>query len=896
MPLSTGAQLGPYEVLSPAGSGGMGEVYRARDTRLGRDVAIKVLPPHLASSPDLRARLDREAKAISSLQHPHICTLFDVGHQSGVDFLVMEFLEGETLAERLKKGPLPTDQLLRIAIEIADALDKAHRNGIVHRDLKPGNVMLTRAGAKLMDFGLAKPAGLGVAAPSGSSLPAFTAAMTQSSPVSPITVAGTVVGTFQYMSPEQIEGREADTRSDIFAFGALLYEMATGRRAFEGKSQLSVASAILEKDPEPISALQPTTPPALENLIARALAKNPDDRWQSAHDIKAQLEWISVSGSKAGTPAPLVRHRKVRERGAWLLAALGLLAAAALAFLYLRATTASPPVLRALLSDSGSSRLIPTGDNAGPLALSPDGKYIVYLAIGESNRPMLFLRSTSSLASAPIAGTQDAKFPFWSYDSRSIGYFQNSKLRTADIAGNPPVTVADAPDSRGGSWCDDNTILYTPDTRIGVHRVNANGGTPQVLTKIDMPRNTTHRWPQCLPGSSSFLYYSADHNNLRNESSGIYQAAIDGSGSRLVVRTLTAGQYVNGQLLYLRENALLAAPFDPSGGQLKGEPQPIAQGVLFDLTTWRGVFSASDTGLLAYQVGGGALGSKLMWLDRQGKTISTIAGPEQFSDARLSPDGKKLVASIGDAAADIWVLDLERATRSRLTFGNGPNAAAIWSPDGKRVAFISAREGRMNIYVKAADGTGTEQPLMPAGSSDRIVSDWTSDGRYILYFEGASTGDMDVVAIPLDGDRKPFKVVATPSFDTDPFVSPDGRWIAYSSNDGGRSELYVSRFPTGAGKWQISSNGGAFPRWSRDGRELFYVGPDRSIMRVAVSSSGEVFHAGVAETLFRSNAVSSPGYSFDPSPDGKRFFINTLDDQAAFPMVLVVNWQADLKK
>src|SRR4051812_31959816 len=506
MPIATGTKLGPYEILSAAGAGGMGEVYKARDTRLERTVAIKVLPQHLAADPQLRERFEREAKAVSSLQHPHICVLYDIGAQDGTDYLVVEYLEGETLADRLAKGPLPAEQTLRYATQIADALDRAHRAGIVHRDLKPANIMLTKAGAqsaaKILDFGLAKgqPAAMGASA--------MTAMVTGTLQSKPLTAEGSIVGTFQYMAPETLEGGETDARSDIFSFGAVVYEMLTGKRAFSGKTQASVIAAVLASEPPPIATVVPMTPPALDRVVRTCMAKDPDERFQSAHDVVLQLRWIADAGSQAGVPAPGVMKRKNRERIAWALAALCLLAAITAGALYWQGRAPQPATIRALVGEN--ARLLSTGDNAGPVVISPDGKYLLYLALGEGSRPVMWLRPTGALTATPLAGTEDSKFPFWSPDSKSIGFFQGSKLRVTDTAGNPPVTIGEAVDGRGGDWGADGTILYAPDTRIGILRVKATGGTPEEITKVTPPAVSTHRWPQWLLDGKHLLYFAGD--------------------------------------------------------------------------------------------------------------------------------------------------------------------------------------------------------------------------------------------------------------------------------------------------------------------------------------------------------------------------------------------------
>ena len=889
MALTVGSRLGPYEILAPIGAGGMGEVYKARDTRLDRVVAIKVLPAHVSANPDLKARFEREARALSGFQHPHICSLYDVGRQEGasgsVDFLVMEYLEGDTLAARIERGAIPTPELLRIAIAVADALDKAHRQGVVHRDLKPGNIILTKGGAKLLDFGLAKERRGALAVDSMTALP------TQAQP---LTAQGTIVGTFQYMAPETLEGAEADARSDIFSFGALLYEMLTGKRAFSGKTQASVIASILASEPPSITGIAPMTPPALDRVVRTCLAKDPDERFQSAHDIVLQLKWIADAGSQAGVPAPVAVKRKHRERIAWIAAGVLFVVAAALGVMYWRAQGQSPRVVRGFIPEPPGVHFLFSGDTSGAPVLSPDGAHIAYVAIGEAGRPTIWIRPIDGLSGTSLAGTEDAKFPFWSPDSRSVGFFQAGKLRAIEITGAPPLTVAEAPDGRGGSWGADGTIVYTPDTRAPLWRVSASGaGTPAQLTKLSKGE-TTHRWPQVLPDGKHYLYVAANHNNSRSDEMGVHYASLDGKEDRLLVRCLAQADYQDGYLLFLRENTLLAQRFDPDKGTLSGEPLSVATNVGFDLSIWRGVFSAAGRGMLIYQLGGAGAGSKLAWFDRSGKRLGQVGDMQTFNDERLSPDAKRVVATIGDANANLWVYDLEKNTRTRLTFQQGLNVNGIWSPDGKQIAFGSDRVGgTFNVYLKPADGTADEQPLMPPTPGVfRVPADWT--GSYLLYVEGSSFSDVHAWVMSLTGERKPFQVI--PDRVVDASLSPDGKWLAYTSGELSQPEIFVTRFPTGGGKWQISNGGGLVPRWRRDGKELDYVALDRTLMSVPVSPSATGFEVGTPVALFRTTGVSTPGYSFDIAPDGKRFLINSLDEQTAAPVVLVVNWQADLKK
>ena len=734
MELTSGTRLGPYEILAPLGAGGMGEVYRARDTRLERSVAIKVLPGHLSSDRDLRQRLEREAKAISCLQHPNICVLHDVGHQDGTDFLVMEYLEGETLADRLRKGPVPIDQVIQIGIEIADALEKAHRQGITHRDLKPGNIMLTKSGAKLMDFGLAKP---GVRQDTLAS--DLTPGLTPSSPTSPVaipagmttplTVAGSLVGTFQYMAPEQIDGKEADARSDIFAFGAVLYEMLTGKRAFEGKSQISVASAILEKDPAPVSQVQPAISRALEHVIGRALNKDPEKRWQSAADLREELEWAGHSRKAQGEQAT-AQSASLSAHRPWLLPLLSFIALAAFGLAAV-SWWKRPPQLRKLVvaipaPDDTAFDL--TGDVGAPPVVSPDGGH---LAFGANNR--IWVRFLETGETRALEGGENGSFPFWSPDSRKLAFFSGGKLRVVDIAGGSPVTVCDTPNPRGGAWSEKGVILFTPNIRSPLFQVPVSGGTPTAVTTLDPSKHSTHRWPQFLPDGQHFLYLATNHTGQK-EFSGIYVGSLTKSEQpdRLLVRTDANGLYANGYVLYLRQAELFAQRFNASRLQLEGDALQISDRVLNDQGIWRGLFTASQNGELVYASGANSIAQgQLTWFDSSGKILGTIA--ERGSNSpRLSPDGRRLAIEFGDPNPDIWIFDTRNGVRTRLS-SNATASDPIWSRDGKNIAYLTipGNSNRAQIAVRAADGTGPQRLLMEEDQW-QSPTDWSPDGKFIL--------------------------------------------------------------------------------------------------------------------------------------------------------------------
>jgi eukaryotic-like serine/threonine-protein kinase len=889
MALASGTKLGPYEIQSPLGAGGMGEVYRARDTRLDRSVAVKILPSHLSENPEARQRFEREARTISSVTHPNICTLHDIGHQDGIDYLVMELLEGETLADRLRKGPLPLEQLFRYGIEICDGLERAHRSGVVHRDLKPGNIMLTKTGAKLMDFGLAKTAVATADATSG-----LTATLTTPPGSHPLTAQGTVVGTFQYMSPEQVEGKEADARSDIFGLGAVLYEMATGRRAFEGKTAASVMAAVLEREPAPISSVQPMTPAALDRLVKICLAKDPDERWQTAHDVKLQLKQIAEGGSQASTTAaPVAPSRKRGNVWAWSVAAiLGVLAAAALVMAYL-AGQKQLPVLRVAINPPERMQFNLAGDNAGPAMISPDGRYLVFSANG-SGGTQLYLRALDTLSSQPLPGTEGGTFPFWSPDSRSIGFFTADKLKRIEVGGGAPVMICDANNlARGGSWNQDGTIVAALSYNAGISRVPATGGPPAAITTVDNVTYSSHRWPWFLPDGKHFLYLAVSHNFPASPDTGVFLASLDGKENRLLFHTLSSAIYISGHLLFQRENSLVAQAFDPSSGKFTGDPETLSENVHYDFGLWRANLSASNNGMLVYASGAASGTETLTWFDRSGKRLGTVGEQGGFFSLDLSPDEKRLVVTDANTtSATIWMYDLPSKLKTRLTFTGGAHRSPVWSPDGREVAFTSNQQAA--ISIKTLSGNAPERTLLSAPDPIyQMIADWSRDGRYLMYSQGLGV-NVQLWVAPLNGDLKPTRYTNSSGQEWMGTFSPDGRWVAYMSNETGRPEVYVAPFPWTGGKWQVSTGGGAGPRWRADGKELYYF-DFSGIAAVDVNGAGSEFQVGKTTPLFRL-PMRGLTREYAPTRDGQRFIAITPSEGASQSLALVQNWMAELKK
>jgi eukaryotic-like serine/threonine-protein kinase len=864
----------------------MGEVYRAKDTRLDRTVAVKILPSHLSDNPEAKQRFDREARAISSLNHPNICTLHDVGHQNGIDFLVMEFLEGETLADRLRKGPLPTDQVLRYGIEICEGLERAHKSGVVHRDLKPGNVMLTKTGAKLMDFGLAK------ATPGATPASSLTMTISHPSADQPLTAQGTIVGTFQYMSPEQTEGKEADARSDIFALGAVLYEMATGKRAFTGKSQASIVAAILASEPPPISAVQPMSPPALEQVVKSCLAKDPEERFQTVHDLKLQLKWIAeASASQLAAPAQVRARRVVQKRTLVIAAAAGwVLAVAALSFFLLN---------RAQLEDARrpmTASWLPPSDTEfatatfGAMTLSPDGSKLAFLT-AESADSKLWVRDVATGTVQPIE-VERPTFPFWSPDGKYIGFFSAGKLKKVALAGGPVQVLCDAPEGRGASWSSRGVIVFTPNIFEPLYKVAEGGGTPEKITEAKP--GWTHRNPYFLPDGDHFLFTSRQAVGTSSSAAGaLYGASLSGEQPRQLLERGSNVQYSEGYLLYLRETVLVAQRFDPKSLKFSGDAAPVAEKL--DYWNARDLVGFTAThGTLVFRHGS-LQKTQPMWLDATGKEVGRFGEPGLYSMPKPSRDGSLvgLVRPDPDTGkGDVWVVDTSRNTMSRSTFADAATITYAFSPDAKRIA-VGTISGAVSggLWIQPTSGSG-ERVNLETPKNYANVTSWSPDGRYLFLMVQNNATREDVYYIDLNGDKKLTPFIQSPANDVGASLSPNGKWLAYQSDESGRFEVYVTAFPGPGGKWQVSNGGGGNASWSADGKQLYYTIGDK-LMQVTIQNV-DTFQFGAPTALpIHLNEFAS----FGPVAPGERFpALKALSGGQSHPQEVILNWTGILKQ
>jgi len=871
MTLTAGAKLGPYEILAPIGKGGMGEVWKARDTRLGRDVAIKI------SAEQFSERFEREARAVAALNHPNICTLYDVGP----NYLVMEYIEGATLAERIKEGPIPLEEALGIARHVADALDAAHEKNIIHRDLKPGNIKIKPDGSvKVLDFGLAKMGGTPAAKPEDS--PTLSMAATQ---------AGMILGTAAYMSPEQARGKEVDKRADIWAFGVVLYEMVTGKKLFQGDDITDTLAAVLRHEPN-----WEQVPAQVRRLLKRCLEKDPKKRLRDIGDVWELLE-----------EAPAIQGAQYRS---WLwpsVAALLFISLVPIAFLHFREK--SPTTPQSMLFQIIPPEKSPT---TAHVSISPDGRQVLYSGSGTDGREHLWLRDLNApearlLLGAEGSGTPSLN-PFWSPDSRFIGFSVEGKVKKIAVSGGPPQALCDTADgdTGGGAWNQEGVILFGSNAS-GLFRVSSSGGVATAVTVLDPSRHERfHRRPVFLPDERHFLYVRTSDDP---ENTGIFVGSLDAKPeeqsrkrllpSQIGVVYAPAADASTGFILFLQDDTLMAQAFDSRRLELTGEAAPVAEQVGNNTNT-TGYFSASDTGALVYLSAGGT-NSRLMWFDRQGKALGPASEPGRYLHLKLSPDGTQVAASRRDGKnVDIWLLEFARGTSTRLTFDPERHNFPIWSPDGSQIVFAYSQKGTTDLYRKPSSGAGEEEALLKSNES-KYPTDWSGDGRFLLYTVNGPKTRSDIWMLPLDGDHKATPFLATPFMEGHARFSPDGHWVVYQSNESGRTEVYVRSFPSsGGGKWMVSSGGGSMPRWRKDGKELLYFAPDNRLMSVEVSTTGVSFQAGVPKPLFKAPAPVLLGVvigdNWDVTADGQRFLVNTIEDSNLQPITVVLNWQAGLKK
>ncbi len=894
--------IGQYHITEKLGEGGMGVVYKAEDTKLDRTVALKFLPEHLNASAEDKARFTQEAKAASALNHPNVCTIHDIQEFEGQMFMVMEYVDGQTLRDKM--GTLSYKQAIEIGIQLADGLAAAHEKGIIHRDIKPENIMVRRDGiAQIMDFGLAKLRGT----------------------VSRLTKQGSTIGTAGYMSPEQVQGQDADHRSDIFSFGVVLYEMLTGQPPFKGIHETALAYEIVNVDAAPMSAVKPSIDPMLDAIVLECLDKDPNERTQSVKQVSIDLKRFRRESSKAkvsritaarpvtsapgvlpgpSTPEPGVQPKQKSSLMPWIVAgALGL-GLMVFAYLYVsRPRPELPPTVRsfiqapehaALAQQSGGS------SGGGHIAISPDGRKVAFVAIDTLGRPRLYVRPLNSLVALALPGTEDAFYPFWSPNSDFIAFFTQGKLKKIDASGGPPLSICDVREARGGTWSKDDIIVFTPSAIDPLYSVPAAGGIPTKLTVLDTAlHESTHRFPWFLPDGKHFLYFARIGNGTDGDA--VYVGSLDGEPRKKLLNTRSNAIYASGHVLFVREATLVAQAFDADRLELTGNAVPIAEQVRFNQNWNRGSFSASQNGMLIYEGGVGPAINQLAIFDRTGKNVTIMKGTQSVFEGAFSPDQRKIAFSSIDPNQrneDIWVYDIARSITTRLTFDPGTETDPVWSPDGKQVVFASDRLKNTLLYVKNSDGTGNDQVLFES-NRDMFPTSWSRDGKYIAYVDyGPKKTKRDIWTVSLSGDKKPVPFLETDFVDDEPRFSHDGRWITYYSNESGQGEIYVRPFPGPGGKWQVSNagDGGNRSFWRGDDKEIYYLAADGKMMVAEVNAVGGSFSVGAVKPLFDAVALGVI-YILDVTPDGKQFLVvyspveNTSDH-----VTLVSHWESELAK
>ncbi len=873
MALEAGIKLGPYEIIEQAGAGGMGEVYKAKDTRLDRIVAVKVLPATFALNDDIKARFEREAKTISSLNHPNICTLYDVGKQDGLDYLVMEFIEGETLSEKIKQGPIPMKEFLEISIQIADALDKAHRQGLIHRDLKPGNIMLTKDGAKLLDFGLAKMQ-------MDNSVPGVQS-ITQTTP---LTGVGILLGTMQYMAPEQLEGKEADTRSDIFSFGAVMYEMATGTKAFGGGSQATLIASILKDEPKSVSIISPQLPPLLEQTISQCIDKDPDQRWQSVGDLKRSLQWIADGKVGSATHSLIPENRSTRETITMVGMICFFLVSATLAYIHFKSDNSKGQTVRAVIVPPTNAEVQSFG--GGHISISPDGSKLVFLAKDTATGDnLLWVRQINSLSAVPLQGTKDAIYPFWSPDNRYIGFFADSKMKKIPAIGGPVLTLCNTEDDpRGGSWNRDNIILYAPSITDPIYKVSAAGGEPVAVTEMDSTLNeNSQRFPEFLPDGNHFIFFSRVSGGNGGERDAVCLSALNDPTVHRLFLAKSNAIYVDDYIYYMRDDFLMVQPFDENSFELTGDPFPIAEEVIFVNRFNKGSFTVSQNSELYYEKGTATDGSLLLIRNRNSVEVDTVLSGELYFSAEFTPDEQTIVITyVEDAGgdADVWLYDFNRTIKTRFTFEKSADYLPIYTPDGSHIVYASNKLDTTNslqdLFIKDANGIKPESLLIADDKANIFPCTFTPDGKTLIY-QQLENSSWELWTLDMETGETESIFDSTEDV-TWGMISPDGRWLAYQLTKDNKDAIYITTFPKPLGKWQVSKGVGYLPRWNQNGQELFYMNNNNELCAVEINGESDFLKIGKIKPMFQLNPLI-PGKVYVPFNDGERFI--TLENFSA---------------
>jgi serine/threonine protein kinase len=858
-------RIAHYDITDKIGAGGMGEVYRARDSKLGRDVALKFLPEAFAQDAERLGRFEREAKLLASLNHPNIAAIYGIESDHGEQVLVLELVEGDDLSDRISRGALPIDEALAVAQQVAIALEAAHEQGVVHRDLKPANVKVTPSGTvKVLDFGLAKALDNELGQSDLSHSPTLLAG---SSP----TLQGVILGTAGYMSPEQARGRQVDKRADVFAFGSVLFEMLTGEQAFRGDTISDTLASVLAREPD-LDRLPDSTPYRLRRLLKRCLEK---DVMQRLRDIgEARITIDAIRSGKI--PWVLAGVFAIVAAASWVLKPGG------------EVETEAPSLIRAEISAPPDAPFELSSIHPGPATLSPDGLHVTFSARAADGRDLLWVRSLTDEAARPLSGTDGAGYPFWSPDGKTIGFFAQGNLKKVDITGAPPFTICQARVGKGGSWNADNVIVFAPTFNGPIHRVSSAGGQSDTVTALNREASeNSHRFPSFLPDGNHFIYFVRTSAQGQNESS-IWLSALDGSVNKRLFTCRSQAEYASGHILYVRDGTLMARPFDMAALDFSGDPFVIATPVKFLAPASRGIFSASNTGELVFLKGAEDPGSRLVWLNKEGQEVGQLGDRADYDYPRISPDGKSAAVEVIDpqtAAVDLWIFDVERGIRSRFTFGPATmSSLPTWSPDGESIAFRHELNAVVDVYVKAFAGTDTARPLLTGDTVDQ-PTDWSSDGRY-LALQRFGAGASDIWVLPVEGSAEPIPFATTEFNELHGTFSPDAKWLAYASTESGRTEVYVAPFPGPGRKWQISTNGGFWPQWRGDGREIFYQTATNRIMSVEIDYVRESIAIGQERELF----THSSGSDFDVTADGEQFLVVREEGQVNESLSLILNW------